>query len=86
MLRNWVFESDERPTPFLLGPIQSLFLPEIGHDAFDPICKKITPPGENPTKGAVISEENNKKQNHVHCMKGKRKNNCSVFLFRFLIL
>jgi hypothetical protein len=33
--------------------ISSLYT--VGHDAFGPTCKKITPPGENPTKGAVIS-------------------------------
>jgi hypothetical protein len=39
------------------GANTELFLLEIGHDAFGPTCKIITPPGENPTKGAVISEK-----------------------------
>jgi hypothetical protein len=33
MLQNWALENDERPQPFLLGPIQTLFLLEIGLNA-----------------------------------------------------
>ncbi len=65
------------------GTNTEFILLEIGHDCFGPTCKKITPPGENPTKGAVISEKITNKK-HAHCMKGKRQNNCSVFLFRLL--
>jgi hypothetical protein len=33
MLQNWALESVERPQPFLLGPVQTLFLHEIGLNA-----------------------------------------------------
>ena len=59
MLRNWL--KAMKGLNHFTGANTELFLLEIGHDAFGPTCKKITPPGENPTKGAVISAKITKK-------------------------